>query len=195
MKLQICVIRIRTQELQRERSLHVHDPTNTLTLSSSPLFGVSQRRSQCEAFFFRRGRQSAPCSQALSSHFTRSTRWNPRELLYFPIGPFCLGSCRRETPGFVNERRQRGRWRADKYLSTNTQTDSSTHTRVSPWSQTAAWRRRPPNINEQVRWRCYRLHETAKTASEIWSDELESWETAEIMFIWHLIFVYLVWNS
>lgn len=31
--------------------------------------------------------QSAPCSQSLSSHFTRSTRWKPRKWLYLTISP------------------------------------------------------------------------------------------------------------
>lgn len=144
MKLQICVIIIRTRELQRERRPDQH------TLCSLPLFlssirGIAETLSM-RGIFFRRGRQSAPCSQALSSHFTRSTRWKPRKLLYFPpIGPFRRGAAEERTPGL---------WMATTagemthgQIPVNEHANGLEHTHVSLLSQTAAWRRRPPNIN------------------------------------------------
>lgn len=56
-------------------------------------------------------RQSAPCSQSLSSHFTRSTRWKPRELPYSPITPSASAK------PFVKRKWQQAKWHANKYLT------------------------------------------------------------------------------
>lgn len=98
-KLEIFVkIIIRTQEPQHEARLHVHDsPPNTHTRYSPSLFGGYHRKVLNVRHFLPPDRQSAPCSQPLSSHFTRSTRWKPRELLYFPISP--SASVLRRDPG------------------------------------------------------------------------------------------------
>lgn len=114
------------KHLCRERNNHNQDTAERTQYPPSPpaLFGVSQRGSHVRLFLPPDG-QSAPCSQPLSSHFTRSTRWKPRELLFFR--PFRLSAAERGSP-VCEWQRQQGSWHTNKYLSAHTlQPDPDVH--------------------------------------------------------------------
>lgn len=79
------------------RRLYVHDPpTHTYSiLPLFPLYSGYHREVLNVGHFLPPDRQSAPCSQPLSSHFTRSTRWTPHKLLFFPHKLFRLSTAKR----------------------------------------------------------------------------------------------------